>query len=260
MTRRIVLTVIAGLLMCGSAFGWGREGHEVIAKIAENNLKPSARKVIEKCLGDHSIVYFAKWMDDYRRTPTYKFTSGWHCLNVDKDLKYYPNEQNGDAIYGLEQAVGILKNYKEHSDSTVAVNLKYIIHLVGDMHCPAHIYYDGRDQAFKVKFGGGYIKPVLECKMHTVWDQYAIQSCRIWSVSEYAQELDRKTKKEIKAITAGDFRDWTYDNAKRCLAQFDMAKSGDKIAQDFVNEAMPLIETQMLYAGYRLAHVLNSLF
>ena len=260
MTRRIVLTMIAGLLMCGSAFGWGREGHEVIAKIAENNLKPSARKVIEKYLGDHSIVYFAKWMDDYRRTPTYKFTSGWHCLNVDKDLKYYPNEQNGDAIYGLKQAVGALENYKELSDSAVAVNLKYIIHLVGDMHCPAHIYYDGRDQNFKVKFGGGYIKPVLESKIHTVWDQYAIQSCRIWSVSEYAQELDRKTKKEIKAVTTGTFEDWAYDNAKRCLVQFDMAKPGDSIAQDFVNEAMPFIETQMLYAGYRLDHVLNSLF
>ena len=48
--------MLAGLLMSGSAFGWGREGHETIAKIADNNLKPSARKVIEKYLGDHSII------------------------------------------------------------------------------------------------------------------------------------------------------------------------------------------------------------
>ena len=258
--KKILFTVLAGLILSAPAFGWGREGHEVIAKIADNNLKPSARKVIEKYLGDHSIVYFAKWMDDYRHTPEYKFTSKWHVLNVDENLKYYTNEKDGDAVYGLKQAVEALKNYKELPDSAVAVNLKYIIHLVGDMHCPSHICFDGRDQNFKVKFGGGYIKPVLESKIHTVWDQYAIQSCRIWSVSEYAQELDRMSKKEIKAAVAGSYEDWVYDNAKRCLAQFDMAKPGDKLAQDFVNEAMPLIETQMLYAGYRLAAVLNSLF
>lgn len=258
--KRILLSILAGLILCSPAFGWGREAHEIIAKIADNNLQPSARKVIEKYLDNHSIVYWAKWMDDYRHTPQYKFTSKWHVLNVDKDLNYYHNEKDGDAIYGIKEAIKVLKNYKEMPDSAVAVNLKHLIHLVGDMHCPSHIYYDGRDQNFKVKFGGGYIKPVLESKIHTVWDQYAIQSCRIWSVSEYAEELDRLSRKEIKAVTKGTLEDWSYDNATRCLAQFDLAHPGDRIAQDFINEAMPLIEIQMLYGGYRLAALLNSLF
>ena len=90
--RRILYIVLLGLLTGGPAFGWGREGHETIAKIAENNLKPSAKKKIEKCLGNHSIVYFAKWMDDYRHTPEYGFTTKWHVANVDQDLKYVPNE------------------------------------------------------------------------------------------------------------------------------------------------------------------------
>jgi hypothetical protein len=79
-------------------------------------------------------------------------------------------------------------------------------------------------------------------------------------VSEYAEELDRLSKKEIKAITSGTFQDWANENAARCVVQFDMAKPGDRIAQEFVNEVMPLLEKQMLYAGYRLAAVLNSLF
>ena len=36
--KRIILIMLTGLLMSGSAFGWGREGHETIAKIADNNL------------------------------------------------------------------------------------------------------------------------------------------------------------------------------------------------------------------------------
>ena len=258
--KRLLLTVLATLILCSPSFGWGREGHETIAKIAENNLKPSAKKKIEKCLGNHSIVYFAKWMDDYRHTEEYGFTTKWHVASVDENLKYVPNEKKGDAIIGLTQAVEALQNWKELSDSARALNLKYIIHLVGDMHCPGHIYYAGKDQNFKVNFGGGYVKPVLESKIHTVWDMYAIQATRIWSVSEYAQELDRKSPKEMKEMVAGTPVDWFEDNAQRCLFQFDLAKPGDTLAQDFVNEVMPYLETQMLYAGYRLAAVLNSLF
>ena len=33
--KRIILTVLASLFLCSPSFGWGREGHEAIAKIAE---------------------------------------------------------------------------------------------------------------------------------------------------------------------------------------------------------------------------------
>ena len=63
MKKLLLLLLFAGLLNTGSVFGWGREGHETIAKIAERNLTKKAKKRIEKYLGGHSIVYFAKWMD-----------------------------------------------------------------------------------------------------------------------------------------------------------------------------------------------------
>lgn len=135
--------------------GWGREGHETIAKIAERNLTKRAKKRIEKYLGGHSIVYYAKWMDEYRKTPEYAFTDGWHTAPVDARLHYSDellNPKRGNAIYGLESAIRILENYREQSDSTVAVNLKYVIHLVGDMHCPAHIKYATHDMKYDVLF------------------------------------------------------------------------------------------------------------
>ena len=118
--KKFLIMIMAGLLISSSAFGWGREGHETIAKIADNNLKPSARKVIEKYLGDHSIVYYAKWMDEYRRTPEYAFTSSWHVARVDENLKYSPYPETGDAISGINDAVELLRNYKNLPDSTVA--------------------------------------------------------------------------------------------------------------------------------------------
>ena len=230
----------------------------MIARIAENNLKPGVRKKIESYLG-HSIVYYAKWMDKYRHTPEYKFTHSWHSCFVDEELRYIP-QSDGDAVHGLDYATENLTDYRHLSDSAVAVNIKYLVHLVGDLHCPAHIKYQGREYSFKVKFGGDYIKPRVNARMHDVWDYYAIQSCRIFSTSEYAAELDRLSAKEKKALVEGSYVDWLYENAQRCLLQFELAHPGDALKQDFINAAMPFIETQMLLAGYRLAHVLNTLF
>ena len=256
--KRIILIFAFILIATSSVFAWGREAHEVIARIAENNLKPGVKKKIEAYLG-HSIVYYARWMDEYRHTPEYKFSHPWHSCVVDEKLMYVP-QAKGDALYGLDYATGNLKDYRHLSDSAVAVNIKFIVHLIGDMHCPAHIKYQGRDASFKVKFGGDYIKPRVDARIHDVWDYYAIQSCRIFSSSEYAEELDRLSSKEKKAIVEGTYIDWLGDNAERCLLQFELAHPDERLKQDFINAAMPLIETQMLYAGYRLAFVLNTIF
>lgn len=256
--KRLINILVLFLLGTTAAFAWGREAHEVIAKIAENNLKPGVKKKIESYLG-HSIVYYAKWMDEYRYTPEYNFTDAWHSCNVDAELKYVPRSK-GDFIHGLNYATENLADYRHLSDSAVAFNIKVIVHLIGDMHCPAHIKYQGRDASFKVKFGGDYIKPRVDARIHDVWDYYAIQSCRIFSSTEYAAELDRLSNREKKAIAEGTYMDWLGDNAQRCLLQFELAQPDQRLKQDFINAAMPLIETQMLYAGYRLAHVLNALF
>ena len=109
--KRVIILMIALVAMSAPSYGWGREGHEAIAKIADNHLQPSAKKKIEKYLGGHSIVYYAKWMDDYRKTKEYAHTSPWHCATVDENLKYRHTPEGGDAIYGINQAIEILKKY-----------------------------------------------------------------------------------------------------------------------------------------------------
>lgn len=259
--KRVLIALILMVAVSAPSFGWGREGHEAIAKIADNHLQPSAKKKIEKYLGGRSIVYYAKWMDDYRKTKEYGFTTGWHCATVDENLKYIHTPEGGDAIYGINQAVEILKDYKNQTDSTVAVNIKLLVHMVGDMHCPGHIYYKGRNQRYQVDFGGGYVKPRQKMLIHSVWDFAAIQATRIWGLSDWAWELDRLPKKQEKEIVAGTPLDWFESNAQVCLFQFELSKEpNENLAQDFVNEAMPLLETQILHAGLRLAELLNNLF
>ena len=257
--RVFLITIFAALVLSCPAFGFGHECHDILTVLAEKHLEPSAKKKIEKCFGGHSIMYYSTWMDDWRHTPEYKFTDTWHAFAVDENLNYYARPQ-GDAVQAINNAIAVLKDYENQTDSTVAVNLKYIIHCVADMHCPSHIAFKGRKYNYWVKFCAGTYKPAVDIKIHSVWDYMAFLSCRKWSATEYADELDVLTKKEVKSITAGTVEDWAADNVQRCMVQFELSKPGDTLNQDFVNAAMPLIEVQMQYAGYRLAEVLNSLF
>lgn len=256
--KRIVLSIIAGLILCGPAFGWGREAHETVAKIAENHLKPSVKKKIEKYLGGKSIVYYAKWMDDYRHTKEYGYTTKWHVASVNKDFEYVHNKKDGDAVYGLNQAMDALKNYKELSDSAVAVNLKYIIHLVGDFHCPVHIYYAGKSQKFNTFVGPKWEQRKLA--YHTSWDLGMIQYARYFSASEWAAEIDRVDKKEAAQWTKGTPQEWFEESARNCYIQWELVHPDTLVDQDAMNIAIPLIESQIVKAGHRLAYVLNSLF
>lgn len=261
MKKLLILFLFAGLLDAGTALGWGREGHETIAKIAERNLTKKARKRIEKYLGGHSIVYYAKWMDEYRHTPEYGFTSGWHVVPVNEELRYEDAllGKGGNAIYGLEQAIENLRDYRSLTDSAVAVNIRYLLHLVGDMHCPAHILYTTHNMRYEVQFEDKYHRP-HRFNIHSVWDNEIITTARIWSVGEWAAELDRATQAEKRAMTAGTPRDWLHDNALTCEVQFEWAKPEARLGQDFLNRAVLLVERQILHAGYRLARLLNELF
>ena len=257
--KRILSFFLCAMFCCANASGWGRQGHSTIAKIAENNLKPSVKKKIEKYLGGHSIVYYSAWMDDYRDTKEYGFTTTWHTAPVNEEYRYEDsllNPEKVNAIYGLEKAIEVLKDYKNQPDSTVAVNLKYVIHLVGDMHCPSHVKYTGRKMNFKMYMP----KSTTQIGAHAFWDSGSIAFSRFYSFSEWAEELDILDKKTVREITSGTPRDWFHDCALRCLLQFDITAPGMNLTKDSMNPAIELCETQIQYAGYRLAALLNDLF
>mgnify|MGYP000593314057 CR=1 FL=1 len=260
MKKSLLLLGGALVLFSNSAFGWGKMGHDAIAYIAECNLTPKAKKTIEKILG-HSIVYYATWMDEWRAEPGYEHTSAWHTASVDKNLVYAPRPK-GDVIFALEDAIAKLQDYKQQDDSTVVMSLRCIIHFVGDMHCPVHVKYADQ-KSYNVYLNGD------KCSYHNVWDDQIISRSHRWGYLEYAHQLDRCTKQQIKTITAGTLRDWFHENAHDCavycwqiyvLAQPDQQFKSPDVWEDFLNPALPIAERQILYAGYRLAHVLNELF
>ena len=194
-------------------------------------------------------------MDDYRKTPEYRFSDGWHTGNVDENFKSTEaiHKANGDCVPVLEEVIKKLEKYKSLDDSTVAVNLKYLIHITADMHCPVHIKYVNCP-SFNVKYNG------TNMTYHHVWDFAMLRHAHTWSYTEYQQQLDRCSKEEKKQIMQGNPREWFEQSAKDCFIIYEWTKPDDNLGIDFMNKARTLAESQMLKAGYRMAYLLNKLF
>lgn len=126
---------LLGLMLCAAlpSQAWDRTRHDAIAYIAECNLTPRAKRNIARYL-DHSIVYYASWMDKYRDTP--EFRNVEHVSYVDAGMQLVDTLRKGktNCVVELMRAVDRLKDYRNMSDSLVRLNLMYVIHIVGDMH------------------------------------------------------------------------------------------------------------------------------
>ena len=66
------------LCYCGTAFGWGKSGHDAIAYIAECNLTPKAKKNIEKYY--KQILILSKSISAAVRSSI--MPRGWMCTAI----------------------------------------------------------------------------------------------------------------------------------------------------------------------------------
>lgn len=255
MKKFLLLFIVAWGVCSTPAFGWGRAGHDAITYIAECNLTPKAKKNIEKYLG-HSIVHDASWMDVIRHTPPYKHTSNWHTDELSEENIYEPRK-NGDALFGIEQAVEKLRNYRSLDDSTVVMSIRCLLHLVGDMHCPSHVKVP-QYSAFSFMVGDKKIG------FHGFWDTTIIEANNRWGYLEWQHQLDRCTKQQKHAIMAGTPREWLTESGRDCRIIYEWIKPDQVFDnngyRDMLNAMRPLSESQILKAGYRLAGLLNELF
>ena len=195
-------------------------------------------------------------MDQIRHTPAYKHTTSWHTNSVDADGNYVPNPK-GDAMSFLEDCIAKMRDYRNQNDSTITVSIRFIVHLVGDMHCPGHVKYPWYKN-INFSLNG------KEYGFHNYWDEWALTLSNRWYYMEYQHQLDRCSKKEKRELGKGTPRDWLTDNARNCRVIYDWTKSSQKLSyeesRDFINFSHGFAEKQVLKAGYRLAALLNELF
>lgn len=262
--KRLITAIAAALILMPQTLGaWSRTGHDAVCAIAEANLNPETKAIIEKYLDGNSFIRYSTWMDDVRRLPEYAYTSKCHVFAVSKKLKplagsnFKDGAYEEDALCELGKRIEMARNYKALDDSTVAVTIKMIVHLVGDIHCPGHVKYPG------VKSPKVVFIDRKNVKFHTVWDSELIDYCHKWGFLEYAHIFNRLSPEQVEKITAGEPFDWCCETAKDCRFIYDALPEGEmpEIDKDLAfHTFLPLADSQIQKAGYRLAKLLNELF
>ncbi|RZK30676.1 MAG: S1/P1 Nuclease, partial [Hymenobacter sp.] len=82
MKAAIILCLLFILSIPCRLLAWGREGHQLVAKLAMMQLSESTKQKVLKILGDMTPEQASTWMDEVRSTPDYKYTAPWHYADA----------------------------------------------------------------------------------------------------------------------------------------------------------------------------------
>ncbi len=271
--KKILLLVLAVVIVGATpAYGWSRIGHATIAKIAEDYLTPKAKKQIDKYLNGKSIIYYATYPDDYREvhlidigfdaTNCPRKTVWGHTFQANADGSLYLSERRGNeyvknCLLRIDPVIKeFKKNHRNMTDSARVVSLAYIVHIVGDIHCPKHIRYEDEPTAggYNVIYRGNAVK------YHSYWDGAVVLKGRHdWGYSDIANLVDVASKKERKELSKGNIFDWAAENARNSRFTVER-REGCEVSYLTANEDTKYAEQQVAKAGYRLAALLNDIF
>ena len=266
--KKIITSVIALVVLFGaqSAMAWGTWGHHAVAFIAEKHLTPEAKAKCEQYL-QFSLPHYSSWQDYWRNSHPFEEITHWHMNRVDKDFVTVGTKGNvsRDAVTQINRIVKEMEKgkYKQMSDSLVAVNLKLLIHMVGDMHCPCHMAYSKDFLEQRGVKGVSIFVKGKKYDYHKFWDAAPQIMNPKWKADDYLKACDTYSPKQIKKISKGNVYKWSVDNAKREVVMFDFWERHEELTKmskerrENINE---LMHTQLAYAGYRLAATLNKLF
>lgn len=306
-------TFLLALMLASPAWGWWCEGHEMVALIAENHLSPAALAAVTALLKsqpvDSSVQHFCKdtpndamarastWADDVKKA---EGTGTWHYMDMPLGMKHGELDpyckpvapslnggpRTGCVLSALRYNLNILHDDKE-SDSERAKALRYLIHLVGDMHQPLHTTAnnDQGGNCVPIQF---FSDPKI-ANLHSVWDGMILvreMNAKGRTVAQMADDLDREYRKQGAEWTkhGTEFEKWlweghaiaqnvTYGGLKpkipveqyqeRPNCKVEAEKNGAlhlHTDEEYQRKAVPVIEEQIAKAGYRLAEVLNEVW
>lgn len=273
-------TFITLLMFCSSqaVFAWGNTGHRVVGEIAQKYLSTATMLKMHKILNGQSPARVATWSDEIKSDPSnFQHTFNWHYTTWQTEDHDHSEAEETPATGFLLKSIGeqlaVLRD-PAAADDKKAFALKFVIHLVGDLHMPLHVG-TGTDQGGNlchVTFMG---KPT---NLHALWDEGMISFTSL-SFTEMAKFITEEKKiDDFVAAQSGSLIDWALEskNIVATLYPADgVASSGagsmkayckkevlpeeiPKLSYEYSYKFMPVVQKRLYEAGVRLAMLLNQ--
>ncbi|MFZ0679991.1 S1/P1 nuclease [Candidatus Binatus sp.] len=285
-----IANVIFALLLCPvAAWGWGDDGHKIIAVIAANNLTPAASSHVADMLGapadKRAIAYAmeaASILPDTEFREEDKSTAPWHFIDIclqDHRAGVAARCPDGKCVTAkIDEYAKRLKESR-YDRWGAKGDLAFLIHFVGDIHQPLHAANDA-DR-------GGNCVPVdarsRETNLHAIWDttvvrglEYSIDSGRPETTAHKLEQIYAAEKGADSWIAPDDIA-WESNQVARTdiygalqipiepcqpTANVCVNPAGHPIELDssYLDHADTLAGHQLAKAGFRLASLLNEIW
>ncbi|QVM85289.1 S1/P1 nuclease [Novosphingobium decolorationis] len=253
--RKIFLIALM-LASTSPAYAWGPVGHRITGAIADDNLSGVARANVRLLLGNEDLAEAATWPDDMKSSPDpfwQKTASPWHYVTVrGDDYKASDAPPEGDAMTALTHFTRMLRN-PETSVEDKRLALRFIVHIIGDLHQPLHDGA-GTDRGGNTVEVTWFGKPT---NLHSVWDSKLIEQ-RSLSYSEYAHWLSRSiTPQEVIAWDQRDPTVWIHESIS---LRKTIYPSDPALSWDYAYQHRAQVDDRLKRAGIRIASYLNWVF
>ncbi|MBT3229490.1 MAG: S1/P1 nuclease [Candidatus Marinimicrobia bacterium] len=248
MRQLIIILVTATILL-----GWGKTGHRVIGKIAEENLTPEAQAKITELFGHSDLARIGNWADEIKSDPKWDHSHDWHYCTIIEGQDYAGPETGGRAVQKVTEFSNLLRKgtlgEKDQKDV-----LRFIVHIVGDLHQPLHVG-NGTDR------GGNDVKVTWfreETNLHRVWDSQMVDHMQ-YSYTEFAQQIQLGMSDEDKAALL-DPTLLSFVNASRATHPQVYDIDDGKLSWPYIYKNRELMEDRLLNGGFHLAAILNDIY
>ena len=262
----IVATALS--LMCGAseALAWGADGHRAVARVAANLLEPQVAQKVSALLGENqgvgdAMAEAATWADEHKSPAT----GPWHFTDIPVSATEYDRGRDcPQQKCSVEQASVQLAHLADRSltDAARTQAIRYVIHLVADIHQPLHSA-DNHDR------GGNDVRVTLAGRtynLHHVWDTEVVRAIGPDAPAVASKVLGSLTQEQVNAWATGQPVDWA--NEAHALARQDVygtwvhGADGNTtpiiLPRDYLSNASSIAAQQLGKAGVRLAMALNA--
>jgi hypothetical protein len=265
------------------ALAWGPEGHRVVGEIASRYLTAEAQAQVTELLkndrlaggepsGRRTLGEIANWADEIKDFEWGKRRGSWHYDDISLcGAADYAGYCRGGrcASAQLARQIDVLGDPRARLRVRNEA-LKWVVHLIGDIHQPLHAANRGDRGGNLVQvsfFGERDNPPYGSLNLHAVWDVHLLSRLTAERggertlVSAPIGEVDRR------AWEKGSISDWIAEShalaRDRVYAPLP-GSCGERIAgvvaldEAYYASTAPVIDLQIRKAGVRLARVLND--
>jgi hypothetical protein len=247
----IAMCCVVLLAVPRPAVAWGAKAHGLVASLAEMQLSGEARVEADRLLAlepGATLASISSAVDD-ERTP---LDAAWHYVNLPRDAacRYDAARDcpGGDCVVAaLDRQRAILRSTASDGERLQA--LKYVVHLVADVHQPLHAGFadDRGGNRFQVQsLGRG-------TNLHAVWDVDLVDS---WPGGTTALLAALKAASRARSEPIDPAR-WAAESC-RIVSSPGFYPGRREISDEYRVTWAPALRERLSSAARRLAAVLND--